>query len=136
MKLEERKKKIEALRAKGLTYEKIGEQFGITKERIRQILTFKVEYCERHKRKFIGTCIYCKTEDEYVKKVKSILRENIFDQIFLLIPHTRKREVVMKRSAVIRALKDNYHFKFSEIAKLMERDLSTIKYLYKKQWTR
>ncbi len=132
MKLEIRKKKIEQYREKGLTYEEIGGIFKITAERVRQILTYNIEFCERHNRKFITECSYCKTDDDYVNKVKEIARENLIEEIYRLSKQGRRRELVMQRVALIKTLKDHYNFTFSQIAKLMERNLSTIKYLYHK----
>jgi hypothetical protein len=105
MTLAQRKEKIEILRNQGLTYEQIGEEFHLSAERVRQILTYEIQFCEKHKRKFVGECSYCKTDTEYVNKVKGILQEDFINEILRLVPHSRKREIVMQRSAVIKTKK-------------------------------
>jgi hypothetical protein len=130
MKTEQRKKKIERLRDKGLTYEEIGLQFKISAERVRQILTHKVEYCHEHKRQFIGVCSYCVVQNDYVDKLHHIVKDGLIKEITALIIPDRSREQVMKRIAMIRLLRDKYLLPFSRIANLLKRDITSVKNLY------
>jgi hypothetical protein len=130
MKLDTRKKQIEKLRDKGQTYEQIGLIFDITAERVRQILTHKIEYCKEHKRQYIEECSYCSVHNDYVKKLNFIVKDGLTKEIIKLIPHDRSREIVMKRIAMVRLLRDKYNLPFSRIAKLLDRDTTSIKNLY------
>jgi hypothetical protein len=130
MKLEIRKERIEKMRKKGSTYQEIGDCYHISQERVRQILTYKVEYCDKHKRKYLGECLYCKTENDYVNKVHKILEDNLSDEIERLKVSCRKKEIVMQRIALVKTLKDKYSLSFSQIGKLLDRNDSSIKYLY------
>jgi len=112
MKLEIRKQRIEKLRKQGKTYEEIGLVYNISQERVRQILTYTVEYCDKHQRKYIGNCLYCQTENDYVNKVHKILTSNLANEIERLKEPSRKKEIVMQRSALIQALKNKYNLSF------------------------
>ena len=113
-----------------MTYEQIGTKLNISAERVRQILTYKLEFCSKHKRQFVGECSYCKTENEYYHRIDSIVKDGLMKEINELKKHNRKRETVIKRIALIRVLRDKYLLPFSRIAVLLERDISSIKNLY------
>jgi DNA-directed RNA polymerase sigma subunit (sigma70/sigma32) len=134
MKLQIRKKQIEKLRSKELTYEEIGSKFKISAERVRQILTDVIEFCDRHNRQFIGQCSYCKIENEYVDRVHKIVADDLMGEIHRLSQHNRKREMVIQRIALIKLMRNKYEFTFNQIAKLLERDRNAIINLYNKNY--
>ena len=65
MTIEERDREIKLMRKSGMTYGQIGKKFGITVERVRQIIhNISSPYCEKHQRSHERSeCELCVIED-------------------------------------------------------------------------
>lgn len=133
MNLNQRNKKIFKLHEKGLTLTAIAIQIGISLERVRQIIEQQTHnYCLEHNIFSKHLCKYCNVKENYVKKIESITKSNLMDEIKRLSKPDRRKETVAQRQAIIRILKDKYNFNFLQIADLVERDHTSVVYLYHK----
>lgn len=129
-----RNEKIIKLRKQGKIYRKIGNKFGITTERARQICNpvkkTPVFYCKKHNKKYRIECPFCKLDKYY----NDILNENgnLAKEIKMLKVPDRRDDKVWKRRILIRKLHDEFRFPLRRIARLLKQDNSTILYSYKK----
>jgi transcriptional regulator with XRE-family HTH domain len=113
---------IKEIRKKNvLTLEQIGSKYGITGERVRQIITGD----ERKER-------YGKIQKEYTRHIQRIIDDHLLEEIERLSKPDRTKELVMQRSGLIKVLHDKYGFNFSQLGTLFQRDHKTISNLYKK----
>lgn len=125
-----RKQQIKKLRKKGLKLHEIGEKFQITSERVRQILKDDLKYCDIHSKNYSDKCLYCKTEKEYKKRINSLIKDNLLEEIKRLSFQDRRKETVIERKMLIKKLKDRYGFNLHEIGRLLCRDHTSIANLY------
>lgn len=102
------------------TYQEIGKKFGISGERVRQVI--QGEERKESKLKYV--------QEQYIKNLDKILKANLFDEIERLSGRDRSADIVMQRRALVRKLKDEYGFSFREIAFVLKRDHTTIIHLY------
>ena len=132
--------RIKKLHSQGLTLKEIGQRQRprITAERVRQLLyPKKMKYCARHKCKFEKSCLYCVLTSVYPKVVSDIRRrgKNALAREFeRLKPYDRSKSIVLKRAYITKLLRDQYKLSFPQIAKLLDRDHTTIMNLYKKEF--
>lgn len=133
MNLSTRNNRIFRLRDKGLTLKEISDDTGITSERVRQIIQRRGhQYCSVHNIYSENKCSRCNIKENYVAKIKQIAANNLMDEVARLSKPDRQKEVVVQRQALIKLLKDDYGFSYFEIARLLERDHTSISYLYNK----
>lgn len=134
-------KQINILQKKGLNLNQIGKKLHppVTGERVRQLLhpiaTWK---CLKHKAIFNKgvKCPYCKVEKEYPKKLRAIAKEGTIQlaiEFHRLSEENRNKEIVMERTLLIKFLKDKQKVSFTDIARLLSRDFTSIKHLYQKK---
>lgn len=134
MNLNQRNKKIFKLHEKGFTLAAIALEVKISDERVRQIVEQQTHnYCSKHNIFSKHLCKYCNVKENYVKKIESITKSNLMDEIKRLSKPDRRKETVVQRQAIIRILKDKYNFNFLQIADLMERDHTSVVHLYYKK---
>lgn len=118
-----RDQKIKEIREqKTLTLESIGNKYGITGERVRQILN---DTDLKRKQR------YSKIQYDYITHIKSIIDDHLLEEIERLSKPDRSKELVVQRSALIKTLHDKYDFSFRQLGILFERDHSTIINLYR-----
>lgn len=127
---------MQRLREKGMKLREIGKRFGITQERVRQILCsgIKTSICKKHpKIHFIEKCRLCKVEEDR-KKFKVLLKESskqsILDEIRRLQGRGRTKNSVLRRCLLVRLLRDKYKLSFLFIGRLLNRHYSTIIHYY------
>lgn len=123
--LVKRDREIKKLRfEKRLKYQVIGDKFGITQERVRQI-------CDN--RPINKEDLLLKVANQYVKKFKGkINAKELLEDISLFSKPDRTKATVIKRDALIAYLYDELDFSFLEIARLLNRDHTTIVHSYRK----
>ena len=126
---------VRELRKKDFTLKQIGDKFGVTGERIRQILDKKKpQYCRKHNIQFTSKCKYCYQETHYQKLLKSNLRKhNLDEEINRLAKRDRRGETIVQRKLLIKKLHDELKLSFSAIGRLLKRHHSTIIWLYNNQ---
>ncbi len=124
--MNKRNKEIIKLRKKNNTLHVIALKYGISSERVRQILnTDKFpKYKIRELKKY----------EEYLKKIKILMRKNLMQEIIRLSKPDRRNKTVIERIVLIKILKDEYRFSFSKIGFLLNKDRTTISHNYKKQY--
>lgn len=115
---------------KGMTISEISQKFKISAERVRQVLVFEPNYCLKHSKYFKDICPYCEVEITY----KEMYQNRSLDELEILGKELRKlkrdKVEVIKKRIFTRIMKDKYNFNFSEIAKLLRKDRTTIMNLY------
>jgi hypothetical protein len=123
---------VKKLRGRKWTLKRIGDRYGVTSERIRQILNKKKsKYCEKHKVQFVTKCKHCFQEANYKKVVKgTIKKHNLEKEIARLSKKDRRGEIVVQRKLLIKKLHDELHMSFNEISRLLKRHHTTIAWLY------
>jgi len=114
------------------TLKQIGVLYGVTGERIRQIIEDKKPegYCKTHKCHFFKDCRYCGIHESYSKLVDKIIKDDLMEEIDRLVVHDRRKEIIIQKRLLVRKLRDKYNFTFTQIAKLLERDRTTMRHLY------
>ena len=124
---------IKVLRKKDWTLKEIGSKFGVTGERIRQILDKKKpQYCRRHGLQFMTKCKYCYNETHYKALLQSNIRKhNLEEEIMRLSKRDRRGETIVQRKLLIKKLHDELHMSFCAIGRLLKRHHSTIIWLYR-----
>lgn len=131
-----KKQHIKGLRELGFTFQEIGNRFGITAERVRQILIEK-SFCKKHQKEYIKICIKCLRENQeqkYQKNIKKIIKDNLMVEIKRLKQNNRDKELIIQKTILIKKLRNEYKLSFSKIALLLERDRTSIKNLYDKEF--
>lgn len=127
-----RNNKIVAYR-RNHTLEETAQKFGITSERVRQVHLLKdKKYCTKHDRSFYNKCSYCLGE-----RYKNFLRFSLYENVLKEVKKerdNRKRDYlsVQRRIYLIKRLRDIHHHSFKQISVMLQRHISTIKYLYGK----
>jgi DNA-directed RNA polymerase specialized sigma subunit len=118
--------KINKMSQKGYTLKKIGEEFGISGERVRIILLRKSrKLCLRHKILYLKQCSHCAEEKNYAATLKKISKEQLIVEIDKLKKRGRGWKLVMQRRFLVgRLAKEG--FSQRRIGKLLGRDHSTI----------
>lgn len=129
MTTKERNKQMILLYSDGMNYADLGRRFTLTLERVRQILNPQLKfYCKKHKRKhYKSICELCSLEKEYLIKIK----QNV-DKVIQNLSNRRDNLTVTKRKILVKYLRDIKKMSFQQIAKLLDRDYTSILYLYKK----
>jgi len=121
------------LRKNGLTYAEIGAKLNRTAERIRQLLNPpKLKYCFHHRMYMINTCYKCDIDALY----KDFTYNQLIERIHRLRHRDRTKEKVYERKVIIAILIDKFKVTPGFVGKLFQRDLTTIKHLYKNRNTR
>ena|SRR3990167_2868262 len=121
------------LRQKRVTLAVIAKKFGLTPERVRQIYERSTwSKCSIHKSPFLKTCEFCTLEQTYEKRVKSLPMNRLLQEVLALTKENREKAVVIKRKILIKLLKNDHKLNLSEIGRLIKRDHSSIRNLYKK----
>ncbi len=134
MEVAKRNEEIRKMRRPRFTLRQIGNKFGITSERVRQILLRmrrKYEQCRRHGVLYFGTCRHCINEKSYKKKLRDMGPE-IKAEIARLAVKGRTGEMVQERNLLIQHLVEKKGFSFSRVAQLLHRSHSTISKTYKR----
>jgi len=134
MKLTSKVKKILEFRKKH-TLQETGDKFNLTQERIRQLEFLKHrKRCLVHNRYFYNKCSHCLDLKNYKLYMEHydlpmLLKEVIKES------KNRKRDFLstQRRIYLVKRLRDKYEKSFNEIARLLDRDYTTIKYLYLKK---
>ena len=121
-------KKFKSLQDKGKTLREIGYQFSMSSERVRQIINEK--YCPRHKIQYQGICKYCTNETMFKKVLSSTPKKGMDEQIKKLSKKGRGAEDSLRRTMLIKKLKDEYKWTFSDIARKLKRHRTTVSHLY------
>lgn len=110
-------------------------EFNLSVERVRQIwLTIKQKRCKVHDRLYYNRCSYCLS-----LRYRAFLRwqdYNFIDKECRKESKKRDWLSVRKRIYLIEILHKKYHKSFTQIALMLKKDQSTIRYLYKKHATR
>ena len=131
-----RNEEIKKLRKQGQTYNKIGNKFKITSERVRQIChpevvkKVPVFFCEKHNKKYTKECPLCKIDKCYDEILSN--NGNLKKEINIIRNLGRKDYEVQKKRILIRKLYDEFNFPFVRIAKLIGQDRTTVSYNYQK----
>jgi hypothetical protein len=118
MKIQNRNKKIRSSR---LSTRKLAKKYHLSCSRIRQIIQ-RVD--DRNK------LSYQKIQKEYSKKVKSLIENNLNQEIKRLSDKGRCKKIIIQKVILIRCLKDVYGFSLHKIARLFKNHHSTIGHLY------
>lgn len=124
-------KQIFKLRTQGLTLAKIGKKFGITQERVRQILKNEKNFCAKHQKFFMDECPYCKVEKEF-KEYISKLDLKALKNIIRTFPTRRNLKIIIEKEILIKRLRDKFKLTYREIGELFKNDHTTIMRMYKK----
>lgn len=124
---------IEIYNNDNLTLGKIGKMFGITVERVRQIVNPSARYyCKIHKRTYQHSCDYCKVSKVYPHYLRTLSKVELEKEIKKLQKYDRRHQTVLERVYMLKYLHDEKYYTIEEIAETLKRDISTIKYLYRK----
>lgn len=123
--MEKRNNKIKQLYKKGLKYKEIGEKFNITSERVRQIIFYNNK-TDKEREKILK-----QLKKEYKNRFNDELsQKNLLEDIEILSKPNRKKEVVMKRNALITYLHEELEISFLSIGILLHKHHTTIIYSY------
>ena len=131
-----RTKKILKLKEQKYTLEEISNMVSpvLTPERIRQIINKANEdslsFCIKHKIAFKKSCPICNLEKTYYLSIKNLSFEELSDEIERLSKYDRTKETVLQRDILIRRLRDDFGFSFNKIGKILQRDHTTILWIY------
>lgn len=137
-----RLKEIKKLRSKGLTYREIGKKYGISIERVRQILNPPVyKFCKKHNRKYIKICVYCETIKKYEDFLSlmayndwwNVNENEINKELKRLSKIDRSKKTTIERVMFIKKAINSFGKGKVELAKLLKRHRTTINYLYEKK---
>ncbi len=121
-------------RKKGKTLKEIGKNIGVTQERIRQILNpLKSKTCKIHKIKFLEVCHYCSWKKLYSESLKELKDNHIEIEGERLSSKDRNLYLIIQRCLFIKYLKDKKKMSYRKIAKILDRDHTSIISLYQKQ---
>lgn len=125
-------------RQEGMRYVDIAKKFKISGERVRQIVSPDEKiprpprYCNTHKNAYWNTCKYCRivqlAPSFYTQK--RLQKEVSF---FRNVKHRGNKEDGIKKSLLVKYLKDKKGMNYLAIAKLLNDDHTSIMYLYRKQ---
>ncbi len=132
-----RNKKIIEL-AKTLSYQEIGNQFNLSSERIRQIVSFRLakaetfQICKIHNKRYDFSCAFCDVVNGYQKMLEIANGIFIKGEIDTLSGKARHPQIIWKRAALIKYLKTK-GLNFTQIARLLKRDRASIMHLYNKK---
>jgi transcriptional regulator with XRE-family HTH domain len=121
MKIETRNNRIKTSK---LSITELAKRYGVSYERARQIRKGE----EERRLKQIE-----KIRKEYKKNVNELIRNNLTSEIKRLSNKGRQKKIIIQKTILIKALKDNFNYSITNIAKLFKNDHTTIMYLYLKQ---
>jgi hypothetical protein len=113
------------------TLQETGDKFNLTQERIRQIiLTKNQKRCKIHNRLYYNKCSHCLLKS-YQRLVDGMTYKEITNEAKKEAKN-RKRDYlsVQRRAVIIKMLIYRWKRSVSEIARLLERDRSTITHSY------
>jgi hypothetical protein len=137
MDYKQRNEEIRIMRAEGKKLREIGEAFGLTRERARQIL-LPQQYCEKHDKTYtIAYCRKCRKEKEREEllamflpagrvPLSSLVDSSLVESLQQLRPYDRRQPVVQRRDMMILYLRDIKKLSFPAIGELLGRDHTTI----------
>jgi len=131
--LKERLRKITLLRKKGSTLKEIGDAFGISQERVRQLITQKkYKKCFSHHIKFLILCPYCEIKNSYLKILSRIIKNSrsLLYEAKRLSELDRKKVSIIQKAIFIKTVKNSLHYSFNKIARLLKKHHSSIINLY------
>ncbi len=123
--MKNRDKEIKALRKKNNTLQVIALKYGISDERVRQILNHgsipssRVRELQRQK--------------EYLDKIEILMKKNIMSEIIRLSKQDRTKDIALERAILIKLLRNEYEFSFNQIGFLLNRDHTTVIHNYHKK---
>jgi DNA-binding CsgD family transcriptional regulator len=123
-----RKEQITELRKQGKTLEVIAREFRISRERVRQILNSK--FCPKHGVNYFDICVYCKEEREYQIVLKNMSKKAVESELVKLSKKGRQAIPSLRRKMLVKKLRDEQGLSFSEIARRMGRDRTTVSHYY------
>lgn len=118
LKIQARNKKIKSSK---MSIRKLSTLYKISYERVRQIKR-GVENQKKEQ--------YSKIEKEYKLRIKDFIAERLPAEIKRLSNKGRHKRIIIQKVILIKALRNDFRFPFSKIAKLFHNDLTTIKHLY------
>jgi len=132
------KKQIIELRKKGYTLKEIGNKFGVSSERIRQIIKYsklKKKSCRKHHVGFYDHCSVCEIIESYSNYLEIIKNNDDLIQIECdrLSNTDRSKDLVIMRSLFIKFLFDVKKLNFSKVGRLLKRHHTSIRNLYLKK---
>ena len=125
-----------SLKKKGWTNVLIAKKYKLSPERVRQILNpLILQRCKKHDILFEKMCLYCFILEKYSKVIEKVLtdKKSIAQEFFRLSKQDRTKAVIIQRSLLIKAMRDNLRMSFSSISKTLQRDYTSIRNLYFKQ---
>ena len=112
----------------------IGVKYNITGERVRQIIArggSKSKYCSIHNSNYYSDlCDYCEIEMNYMKVVDKLIRKNLQIELKRLSVRDRDKKLTLQRAILISKLYDELDWNFSKIGNKLDRDRTTISYIY------
>lgn len=110
------------------TLEYIGKKYNLTPERVRQIVGDHYEQAVRDKKRH-----YQRVKKDY-SQIKNVIDDKtLLSEIERLSKPSRRQELVLQRQILIKVLRDKYKFSFPQIGFLLQRDHSSVIYLYYKK---
>lgn len=115
------------------TLAETGKKFNLTSERVRQIEHLKNrKRCEKHNRFYYNSCSHCLSE-KYRLYIKWLPKAELLKEVSKEAKN-RKRDYLstMRKAYLIEILFNPFLYSYSDIAKLLARDYSTIANLVKK----
>ena len=116
------KQRNEKIKSSKLSIQKLSDKYGISYERIRQIIRSDKN---ADKKKFV------KIAKEYQKNVHQVIQTDLNKEIKRLSNKGRNKFIILQKVILIRTLKNDYKMSLYRIAKLFGNNYGTILHLYK-----
>lgn len=129
----DREDKILKMRLEGNTYQRIGDVFNITRERVRQILNSALSKVEGTYKKLSPVVVGVDEMNENIEKIISIISQTYDISREDLLGNRRVAKLVFPRHLAIYFLRKNLKLSFPKIAKIMrKKDHTTALHAYEK----
>ena len=111
-----------------------GRKFGISSERVRQIEFLKLrKRCKVHNRYFYSNCVYCLDYKNYHNQIKNLDKASFMQEVYKEADNRQRDALsVQHKTFLIKEMKDRYTMTFSQIARELQRDRTSIRNLYYK----
>jgi len=117
------KTRNEKIKESNLSMQELADKYGISYERIRQIIRNDKE---RQKKRIVYI------SREYKENVSRIIESDINKEVHRLSSKGRTKIIIIQKIIFIKTLKDKYGMSLYRIAKLFGNNYGTIAHLYKK----